>query len=174
MTAPDSLDSLATPRLRLRRFTAADRPPFAAINADPVVMRHLGGVLSRAGSDALLDRVDEHWAQWGYGLQAVELRGDGRLVGFIGLSHHRALPDDVELGWRLAADCWGRGLATEGAAAVRDAAFAHLGLTRLVSITTDDNVASRRVMDKLGFTYVRHLPFEQWDLRVSELVDRTS
>ncbi len=162
------LPRLETDRLVLREWTAADAEPFAALNADPEVTRHLAGPMSRAESDAVLERALGHWASHGFGWCAVDRKADGRFIGFIGLSHHRALPDDVEIGWRLARDAWGRGLATEGARAVRDAAFAVLGLPHLVSLTTDANVASWRVMEKLGLRYQRHLVFEHWTLRVHE------
>ncbi len=160
---------LQTSRLLLRRFDDADREPFAAVNADPEVTRYLSGPMTRAESDALVERIGDHWQRWGYGLFAVELLTERSLVGFVGLSHHRALPDEVEIGWRLARRVWGIGLATEGALAVRDLAFDVVGLDRLVSITTDENLASRRVMDKLGFGYDRHISFERWNLRVAVL-----
>lgn len=160
---------LVTERMLLRRFTAADREPFAAMNADPEVTRHLSGPMSRVESDGYLERIQDHWERWGYGLFAVEVLTEPGMVGFVGLSHHRALPDEVELGWRLAHRVWGSGLATEGAVAVRDLAFDVIGLDRLVSITTDENLASIRVMDKLGFSYRQHIPFERWNLRVAVL-----
>lgn len=167
------IERIETDRLRLRHFSHADRDPFAALNADPEVTANLSGPMSRAESDAFVDRIEAHWETWGYGLYAVDTldaQGAGSLfIGFVGLSHHRALPDDVEIGWRLARHAWGRGLATEGAIAVRELAFAWLGLDHLVSITTDENVASRRVMDKLGFRYDRHLTFEAWNLRIMVL-----
>jgi RimJ/RimL family protein N-acetyltransferase len=156
-------------RLVLRRFQDTDREPFALMNADPEVTRHLSGPMTRAESDAFVERIQDHWEVWGYGLFAVELLDSPGLVGFVGLAHHRALPDEVEIGWRLARGTWGQGLATEGALAVRDLAFDTLGLSRLVSITTDENGASRRVMTKLGFAYDRHIPFERWNLRVAVL-----
>lgn len=158
--------SLTTARLVLRRWRDDDRRPFAAINADPEVTRYLSGPMSRAESDALVDRIIVHWERYGYGWLAVEERVSGSLLGFVGLAHHRALPDEVEIGWRLARQAWGRGLATEAATAVRDDAFDTLALPRLVSLTTDENLASRRVMDKLGFRFDRHVLFEQWRLRV--------
>src|SRR5205085_10153774 len=115
--------------------------PCAALNADPEVTRHLAGPMTREESDALVDRVEEHWARWGYGLYAVVPDSAGEMVGFVGLSHHRAMPDDVEIGWRLARSSWNQGIATEAACAVRDAAFGRLGLPRLVSLTTDENTA---------------------------------
>jgi RimJ/RimL family protein N-acetyltransferase len=167
------IERLETQRLVLRRFAEADREPFATLNADPEVTRHLSGPMTRAESDAGVERLDAHWARHGYGLYAVEAavhRGSGPMfVGFVGIQHHRALPEDVEIGWRLARSAWGLGFATEAAVAVRDLAFEVIGLPRLVSITTDENLASRRVMDKLGFRYDRHLRFEQWNLRVALL-----
>jgi RimJ/RimL family protein N-acetyltransferase len=156
-----------TPRLTLRTWRPEDRPAFAAINADLAVMEHLGGTpMSRDASDALVDRIEEHWQTHGFGLYAVERRSSGEFAGFVGLSHHRALPDDVEIGWRLASSAWGCGLATEGATAVRDLAYDMLGLPEIVSITIAANTRSIRVMEKLGLTYWREMAFEQWQLRI--------
>ena len=106
---------LETERLLLRRWRPEDREPFAGINADATVTRHLGGTpLTAEESDALVDRIEAHWEEWGYGLSAVEPKGTGRMIGFIGLGHHRALPTDVEIGWRLASDVWVRGSQPKG------------------------------------------------------------
>jgi RimJ/RimL family protein N-acetyltransferase len=164
------VQELETDRLLLRRFTDEDRAPFAAINADPEVTRYLSGPMSREESDEVIDRCHVHWDRWGYGIYAIDrLDPAPEFIGYVGLSHHRALPDDVEIGWRLARPVWGLGLATEAAAAVRDAAFQVLGLQELVSITTDENVASRRVMEKLGFRFDRYQPFQHWLLRIAVL-----
>ena len=154
-------DRIETSRLVLRTWRPADRPAFAALNADPEVVQHLGiGPMSRAESDTLADRIEEGWRTRGYGLYAVERRAEGDMVGFIGVSHHRAIPSEVEIGWRLARSAWGRGLATEGALAVRDMAYATLGLPALISITIAANTRSLRVMEKLGLVRWRELPFE--------------
>lgn len=167
------IGQLRTERLVLRRFEESDHDAFAALNADPEVTRHLSGPMTRPESDAGIQRLEAHWASHGYGLYAVDAATrPGRppeFIGFVGIQHHRALPEDVEIGWRLARASWGQGFATEGAVAVRDMAFEVLALPRLVSITTDENGASRRVMEKLGFRYERHLPFEQWNLRIAVL-----
>jgi RimJ/RimL family protein N-acetyltransferase len=144
---------VCTERLRLRRFRAGDAEAFAAINADPLVARHLGGVMDRAASDALLRRIMGHWDQHGFGLWATELRDDGRMVGFVGLSIPVFLPavlPAVEVGWRLASDVWGRGLATEGGRTGIEWGFGGLGLDRIISIIDPANIASVRVADKLG------------------------
>jgi RimJ/RimL family protein N-acetyltransferase len=147
------VDEVCTERLRLRRFRAGDAEAYAAINADPLVVRYLGGELDRAASDAQLARIMAHWDEHGFGLWAAELRDDGRMVGFVGLSIPGFLPavlPAVEVGWRLASDVWGRGLATEGGRAGIEWGFGSLGLDRIISIIDPDNVASVRVAEKLG------------------------
>lgn len=166
---PPGAETLETPRLLLRAWRDDDRAPFAVMNADEAVTRYLSGPMTRQQSDALVDHIIAHWWDWGYGLYAVERRSDGRFIGFVGLSHHRALPADVEIGWRLARPVWGDGLATEAAMVVRDHAFGDLGIPRLIAVTTDENLASRRVMDKLGMTFDRYVAYDRWRLRVHEL-----
>ena len=147
------MDEVCTERLRLRRFRAGDAEAFAAINADPLVVRYLGGEIDRAASDALLGRIMAHWDEHGFGLWAAELRDGGRMVGFVGLSIPGFLPavlPAVEVGWRLASDVWGLGLATEGGRAGIEWGFGSLGLDRIISIIDPDNVASLRVAEKLG------------------------
>ena len=147
------MDEVCTERLRLRRFQAGDAEAFAAINADPLVVRYLGGKIDRAASDALLCRIMGEWDEHGFGLWAAKLRDGGRMVGFVGLAIPGFLPavlPAVEVGWRLASDVWGRGLATEGGRAGIEWGFGGLGLDRVISIIDPDNVASVRVAEKLG------------------------
>jgi len=149
-------DVLRTERLILRRWRNADRELFAEMNADPRVMEHFPALLSRAESDALVDWAEAHFEEHGFGPSAAELKDTGEFIGFIGLSVPRfeaMFTPCVEIGWRLAAEYWGRGLATEGARAVLDHAFALHGLKESVSFTTVGNVRSRKVMEKLGMTH---------------------
>ena len=146
-------------------MAAADRPAFSEINSDPEVTEHLGGQpLTRAESDAIVDRADRSWVERGYGWYAVDDLESDELLGFCRTSHHRAIPDEVEIGWRLARSAWGRGLATEAALACRDLAFDVLHRNRLISITVEANVRSLRVMEKLGMRPWYWLPFETWQL----------
>lgn len=147
---------LRTERLLLRRPCTADREQFARINADPRVMEFFPSALSHAESNALMDRIEAHFEQHGFSWCAAELRESGEFIGFVGLavpSFHAAFMPCVEIGWRLAAEHWGRGLATEAAREVAKYAFEQLGLTEIVSFTTVANVRSRRVMEKLGMTH---------------------
>jgi RimJ/RimL family protein N-acetyltransferase len=144
---------LETERLILRRWREADRAPFARMNADPRVMEHFPAPLSTEESDGLVKHIEEQFQRHGFAPCAAELRDGGRFIGFIGLSvpsFDAHFTPCVEIGWRLAADCWGRGLATEGARAVVRYAFDSLGLRDLVSFTVPANVRSRRVMEKLA------------------------
>ncbi len=133
------------------------------MNADPRVMEFFPALLSPAESDALVDRAQAHFDRHGFGPFAVELLENQFFIGFIGLSipnFDAPFMPAVEIGWRLAFDCWGRGLATEGARAVIRYAFEDLGLGSLVSFTVPENLRSRRVMEKLGMT---HDPADDFD-----------
>lgn len=152
-----------TERLILRRWRDTDREPFARMNADPAVMEFFPACLSRAESDEGVDLVEKHFRDRGFGFFAAELRGQVPFIGFIGLNVPRFVAHFtpcVEIGWRLAAEYWGRGLATEGAVAAMQYGFQTLGLDEIVAFTVPANVRSRRVMDKLGMT---HDPADDFD-----------
>lgn len=146
---------MQTARLLLRRWHSGDRAPFARINADPRVMEFFPALLPREQSDTLMDRSETHFEQHGYGPWAVELLSTGQFIGYIGLvvpSFRAHFTPCVEVGWRLDADHWGQGLATEGAHAVIHHAFTELNLPEIVSFTSPANLRSIRVMEKLGLT----------------------
>jgi RimJ/RimL family protein N-acetyltransferase len=146
---------LHTPRLLLRTWLPADLEPFARLNADPRVMEHLPGVLSREQSDALAARIAAHFAEKGFGLWALEVPGVAPFVGFVGLSVPRfeaAFTPCVEVGWRLGAEHWGRGYASEAARAALMFGFDRLGLREIVSFTVPANQRSRAVMERIGMT----------------------
>jgi RimJ/RimL family protein N-acetyltransferase len=155
--------ALHTERLILRRWRASDREPFRKINADPRVMEFFLATLTAEASDALVDHIEGHFEQHGFGLWATELRETQSLIGYVGLAVPRfeaAFTPCVEIGWRLSADYWGRGLATEGSCEVVRFAFEELNLPSLVSFTVPANVRSRRVMEKIGMT---HDPADDFD-----------
>jgi RimJ/RimL family protein N-acetyltransferase len=144
-----------TERLLLRTWLPQDRAPFARLNADPRVMEYFPSVLSREESDQGIDWIENHFAARGFGLCAVEVRETGAFIGFVGLaipSFEARFTPCVEIGWRLAAEAWGRGFATEGARAMVRYAFDVLSLDELVSLTVPANTRSRRVMEKIGMT----------------------
>ncbi len=146
---------METARLLLRRWRSSDRAPFARINADPRVMEFYPALLTREQSDNLIDRAEAHFLRHGFGPWAAELLPTARFIGYISLfvpSFQAHFTPCVEIGWRLDADHWGQGLATEGARAVLAHAFNDLRLPEIVSFTTQSNLRSIRVMQKLGLT----------------------
>jgi RimJ/RimL family protein N-acetyltransferase len=119
-------------------------------------MRHFPAPLTRAESDAFVDRIEESFEARGVGLWALELRASGEFLGFTGLWPVPAYAPGAggsEVGWRLARQAWGHGYATEGARAVVDAAFGPLGIAELWSLTATTNHRSQAVMLRLGMTF---------------------
>jgi RimJ/RimL family protein N-acetyltransferase len=153
---------IKTPRLLLRRWTEDDVKPFAAINADPDVMRWIGdgSVRDEELTRANIARFEAYWEAEGRGMFAVEVRETGELAGFTGLAVPDFLPEvmpAVEIGWRLGTSFWGRGYATEAAEAALRFAFEEGGPDRIISIMQVGNPASERVMVKLGMRLDREL-----------------
>ncbi len=162
-TAMSLSRELRTDRLYLRRWRPSDRPAFAKLNADPRVIEFLGQPLTPQESDARVDRIEAHFAAHGFGFWAVEVPGITPFAGFIGLAIPRfeaAFTPCVEVGWRLHADHWNRGYATEGARAALAFGFDELQLDKIVSFTVPVNVRSRRVMEKLGMTHEPSADFD--------------
>lgn len=147
---------LASPRIRLRQWTEADCAPFAALNADPVVMEHFPSTLSREQSDAMVERLRASITRNGWGFWAADdlTGGEPRFAGFVGINIPQSadLPFQpcVEVGWRLARPFWGKGLASEGARLSLRIGFELLGLEEIVAMTQLRNLRSRAVMDRLG------------------------
>lgn len=139
-----------TARLLLRPWTAADREPFAELNADPEVMRYFPATLNRAQSDAMAARCEQRLLENGWGLWAVEV--EGRFAGFTGLARPSWDPSLTEVGWRLARWAWGHGYATEAAREALRVGFDEVGLDEIVSFTAPTNQRSRAVMERLGMT----------------------
>ena len=142
---------IRTERLLLRAWRDEDREPFAALNADPVVMEHFPATMSREASDAFVDFNMTTIAARGWGLWAVEVVATGEFIGFVGLNEPDFMPG-VEVGWRLKRDAWGHGYATEAGAAAIRYGFDELGLDEIVSFTSTTNLRSQRVMERLGMT----------------------
>ncbi len=154
---------LQTERLVLREPVPDDLDAFAPIFADPEVIRHLGGLPRtrdevREGIDAMI----RHWRRYDVGLFTVARKEDARVLGRVGflvwdpavwangLRDEVGEPYETELGWTLGRENWGRGYATEAAAAARDWVFAERDLARLISLINLENQASIRVAEKLG------------------------
>jgi [ribosomal protein S5]-alanine N-acetyltransferase len=158
---------LETPRLRLRRPEPRDFEAYAALCADPEVMRYVGEGLpltrrrAWAGFAAMLG----HWAIRGYGQFAVEGKATGAFLGRVGLYEPDPWPG-TELAWAIAREHWGQGFAPEAASAVRDWAFTSLRLPRLVSVIMLGNGPSIRVAEKVGERLAREDEIEGTAVRI--------
>jgi RimJ/RimL family protein N-acetyltransferase len=145
-----------TERLRLRAWRDSDLAPFAALNSDPRVMEFFPAALSRAESDAFAARIQAGFARRGWGMWAVDAPGVSPFLGYVGLEEpgaHVPVAPCVEIGWRLAAEHWGKGYASEAARAVLRAGFERIGLDEIVSFTSEINRRSRAVMERIGLQF---------------------
>jgi RimJ/RimL family protein N-acetyltransferase len=144
------VDSLATLSLDLRPFTDGDAEAMHRIYSDPLVMRYVatGPAVDRAATERLLRDYTVHQRAHGYSFWGVVERSSGALIGDAGL--YRTPAGEVELGYTLAAPWWGRGYATEAAAAWLATAFETLGIAEVIALAEPANVASLRVLEKVG------------------------
>ena len=149
---------IRTERLILRNWEERDRDLFHRINSDDRVMEFFPFRRDRAKSDAMLDELRADIDTVGFGFAAVEIAETGVCVGFAGLSPVEDFPvfrpGDVEIGWRLAHEHWGKGYATEAASAWLHHAFTKLDLKEVISYAVHDNVRSTAVMERLGMQRV--------------------
>lgn len=139
---------LETPRLVFRPFTLADFELLAGLHRDPEVGRYMGGVWTDARIAEALDRFVAEQAARGHSKWAAFTR-DGAFVGRAGVSLWPAT-GELELGYSLAPEVWGQGLATEAARAVADWAFANTDVGHLIAFTDLQNHGSLRVLERIG------------------------
>jgi RimJ/RimL family protein N-acetyltransferase len=144
-----------TDRLILRQWRQEDHQAFAALNADPNVMAHFPAILSAEESQQSLDRHKNIIEKNGWGFWATELIQASTFIGFVGLLQQQEgngilQRPFVEIGWRLAAEHWGKGYAPEAARRALKYGFEELQLAEIYSFTTLDNQNSQRVMHKIG------------------------
>jgi RimJ/RimL family protein N-acetyltransferase len=170
---------LETARLTLRRLTAADVDNLVALDGDPAVMRYLSGgtptprdVIARE----ILPRFLGYYERYdGYGVWAAIEKASGDFLGWFSFHpHDDGNPGEVALGYRLRRVAWGKGYATEGARALIRKGFTELGAVRVLATTYQDNLASRRVMEKAGLTLARTFRLTPTDLAATGTFDATS
>jgi len=144
-----AIPTLETERLRLRAFCASDLDGYAALNADPEVMLHLGGTWERGRSWRHMAYLLGHWQLRGAGTWAVEHKETGVFVGAIGFFEPEGWPG-FELAGRLMRHWWGRGCASEAARAALDHAFTVWKKDRVISLVHPENRASVRLVERIG------------------------
>jgi RimJ/RimL family protein N-acetyltransferase len=151
------MQSIITNRLTLRTWIKEDIAPFAAMCADPEVMRYFPKTLSLVETEALVKKFERQYELKGYTYYAVELTDTGEFLGFCGMllqTYDSPFTPNVDIGWRLKKAAWGKGYATEAASACITLAKETLELKTIISVASHINVPSIRVMQKIGMERV--------------------
>jgi RimJ/RimL family protein N-acetyltransferase len=166
MQRADDMAPIETRRLYLRLFEPTDLEALAEINRDPEVMHYTGNgnPVSREETERRLGSYLKHWREHGFGLRAAVHKDDRILIGFCGLQFI-ADAAEIEIGFRLAQQYWGQGLATEAATATLRHGLATLGLDRIVGLAQPANIASQRVLEKSGLIYEKDAYYYEQVLR---------
>ncbi|WP_163937287.1 GNAT family N-acetyltransferase [Paraferrimonas sp. SM1919] len=161
-----------TPRLQMRHFTANDAADVYPFLADPLVTKYTGdGIVVTSVQDAL-NVITNIWlkeyAQYGYGRYALIHKADNKVIGFCGIKFETEINAN-DIGYRLLPEYWGKGLATEAVAALLEYVQNQLTISQLVAEVDMNNIASQKVLQKLGFiqtdNYLRkghHFNVYQW------------
>jgi len=156
---------LTTPHLALRAFTREDVDPMFRLMGEPDVLRYFPPAppLTRERVERMVGRLLRHWDELGYGLWAVEARSGGALMGRCGLQR---IPEteEVEIDFLLGKPFWGHGFATEAASAGLDYARTALVAPRIVGIVHPENLASRRVLEKIGMRFAERARYFGMDV----------
>ena len=165
-----SIPEIETARLRLRAFRPDDLDALCQVFGDPEVMKYISGgePRTREATAEGLNRSIEGWRKRGFGLWAVEERATGRMVGYCGLIYLEDTPE-IEVAYGLAKSAWGKGFAVEAARAALEFGFGELKLERIVAVVNPENVASRRVLEKLGMKHTKDVHHYGADLMYYEL-----
>jgi RimJ/RimL family protein N-acetyltransferase len=164
---------LETTRLRLEPMTEAHLDGLFAMNSDPAVMRYISGVPeTREATLAMIKRVQQRWKHWGFSWWSLCEKDSGDIIGAGGVQYLGLDPANPhEIGWRLRADKWGQGLASEAARCMTAFAFEELDAPLLCAICHPENRASSRLMERLGMLYRRQ---EVWNDMPSSVYDITA
>lgn len=149
---------IETERLYLRGFETEDLDELAGILSKPTVMRYMPGSepFSQERAEKALQSIMRHWEEHGFGWWAVMQREHSQLIGWCGLTFVEEL-EETEVAYLLDEPFWGKGIATEGTLAGLRYGFENVGLEHIIALAHVDNIASRRVMEKSGMTYVADL-----------------
>ena len=161
---------METERLVLQRFTFDDGHYLYDLDNDPEVMRYINGGVPTSKSviekDILPVFLAHEKSEFGF-WKTIE-KGSSKFVGWVSLRPLDDKPDEARIGYRFRRENWGKGYATEAMRALVDTGFENLGLARILATTYEDNLASRRVMEKLGLTWVRSFHIDQLDSETTD------
>lgn len=151
---------LHTGRLVLQPESLHDFPRFYSMSVDPDVMQYIGdGTVFHWTEDTAMEKFQERIScqqDQALGNLAVYRKDTGQYVGWCGIAESRFL-QEIELSYRLCRDCWSNGFATEASRALLAEFFQMTEIKNVFSCTHPDNIASRRVLEKLGFVFSHHV-----------------
>jgi ribosomal-protein-alanine N-acetyltransferase len=156
------MPELETARLQLRHFTPEDLDDLYRIYRDSAVMQYLRPRTLEQTRSSLWGHI-HHWDSHGFGMWAVAQKPNRALIGRCGLAFLDGTPE-VELGYVFDKPYWGRGIATEAALATLEYGFNTAQLDRIVAIAHPDNLASRRVIEKVGMVYEKEARYYETDV----------
>lgn len=169
---------MKTARVLIREFARSDAQDLSKILIDPLVMEFSSkGPLTEADTLSFIEWCIRSYQEHGYGQWALIEKKSGALIGCCGLSHATVDgADEVEIGYRLAQDQWGKGLASEAADRVLDHGFDICNIKSIVGIVSPRHEASIRVLEKVGFQSFSETRYSGWDVRIYRLTkqDRMS
>ncbi len=158
------MQEIETARLYLRQFTPEDLDELYCIYSDSEVMKYVGkGVRTRYETETAIYNILKHWEQNNFGMWALVHKTDGKMIGRCGLCFLDKTPE-IELGYALDKVYWNQGLATEASFASLNYGFEILQLERIVAIARPENIASQRVMQKVGMKYEKNAHYYETDV----------
>jgi RimJ/RimL family protein N-acetyltransferase len=158
------MQAIETARLYLRQFTLNDLDDLYRIYSDAEIMKYIGkGVRTRAETESAIHNILKHWEQNNFGMWAVVHKTDCKTIGRCGLCFLDKTPE-VELGYALDKFYWNQGLATEASLASLNYGFEILQLEKIVAIARPENIASQRVMQKVGMKYEKNARYYESDV----------
>ena len=164
------MPQIETARLLLRHFKLDDLSAFSFIRANSEVMQYISTRRPQSVDEVrwVIQLIIKNWREVGFDRWAVVEKANNQLIGWCGLNY---LEDshEVEVGYGLAREHWGKGFIPEAAKAALRYGFEELGLEKIVAVAFPENLASRRVMQKLGMHYVKISPFYDGDLVYYEI-----
>lgn len=149
---------LETKRLILREMALYDVDDLFEVFSDPEAMQFYPQPFDRQMTQTWIERNVQRYTQHGFGLWALILKQTGKLIGDCGLVVQEVDGvEEIEIGYHICRDLWGKGLATEAAQACRDYGFSQLGFDKLISLISPGNIASRRVAEKNGMRLLKEI-----------------
>ena len=154
---------IETARLYLRQFTPDDLDALYRIYSDPETMKYLGGVRTREATETVINTMIKSWEENNFGMWALVHKIDRKMIGRCGLRFLEKTPE-VQLGYALDKVYWNQGLATEASLASLNYGFQILNLERIVALTLPENIASQRLMQKVGMKYEKNAHYYETDV----------